>query len=544
MALRWSVLALGLFFVVLHSLVLPPHGFFCGDQGAKFLQARAFAIHGPLNPAIDVRAVDLDPGYRYQEPILRIRQGRLVATFSWLLPMLTAPFLILLGLRGLYVIPALSVVVIFLAAAALGRRLGQGCGLWTAWAAVLAAPVLVYGLELWEHAPAAACVTLVAVLLAPGVSRLRRDAAAGQRPRPGTGVSPPTRERSAFPWLRLESAPIRFLLAGAVAAAGSLFREEAGLALPAFVIARAIGADRDRWKTLVTAGLWAAAGAAAVFALTVPLNLAIYGSALPLHLTSEVAKTTPYWAMRREIAQALLVPSMTPQSLLLTWPFLFALVLLPWVAPEDARRPVVRFLALGGLLLVAGTLAIVPSPGGAQWSPRYLFVAAPVLAALASAPAWRASGSSARSAIIVGLSRGILLCSLGMQIVGVSYLTIAKARYARITNRLAALAGADGVVITDVPWFPEVTATLLPTHRILLAWSPAEVQEIAALAAARGFRDIAVVASVAETHYVAPGALDASAAGCVFTRIARLSFGERGLILHRYACRPALGVLK
>ena len=48
--MRWSVFGLGAFFVLLHGLVLPPHGFFSGDQGAKFLQARAFAERGPFHP--------------------------------------------------------------------------------------------------------------------------------------------------------------------------------------------------------------------------------------------------------------------------------------------------------------------------------------------------------------------------------------------------------------------------------------------------------------------------------------------------------------
>jgi hypothetical protein len=270
-ALGCSAAAIALFFVFLHTAILAPDGFFSGDQGAKYLQARAFAEH-PLNPGVDVLSRDVDPGFHYQ--ILANRQGRLVATFSWLLPILTAPFLRVLGTRGLYVIPMLSAVVIFLSAASLGRRLGVGNGLWTGWTVVLAAPVLVYGAELWEHAPAAACVMIAALLFAPDRSGRRR-----------------------------------FIATGAILAVGALFREEAIVALPAFVLARAMSArGAGRWKEAIGAGLFATLGVALVFVATVPLNLVVYGSALPLHVTSEIAKTGSYADMRLTVLKFLLLP--------------------------------------------------------------------------------------------------------------------------------------------------------------------------------------------------------------------------------------------
>src|SRR5258708_31937423 len=201
--LALSVAAILGFFAALQS-VAPPDGFFSGDQGAKYLQTRAFALQGPLRPGIEVASRDVDPALRHQ--ILENRGGQLIGVFSWLLPMLTAPFFAILRFRGLYVVPALSAVVVFLAAAALGRRLTGEDGLGTAWIVVLAAPVLIYGAELWGHAPAAACVVVAALLMAPD----RRDG------------------KSA-------------ILAGAVIAVAALFREEAFLALPALILARTIG---------------------------------------------------------------------------------------------------------------------------------------------------------------------------------------------------------------------------------------------------------------------------------------------------------------
>src|SRR5215471_21556837 len=83
-----SSILLGLFFAVAQIIFFPADGFMCGDQGSKFLQTRAFADQGPLNPAIDVRARDVDPQYAHQEPKLKNRRGRLVSEFTWLMPLL------------------------------------------------------------------------------------------------------------------------------------------------------------------------------------------------------------------------------------------------------------------------------------------------------------------------------------------------------------------------------------------------------------------------------------------------------------------------
>ena len=108
---------LTLFFAGMQLFVLPPRGWVTGDQGSKFLQTRAFAANGPFDPGIDVLSRDLDPDYRYQEPKMKNRRGRLVSEFLWLLPLIAAPFYLIFGLRGLYVVPAVAVIVIAMAAA-------------------------------------------------------------------------------------------------------------------------------------------------------------------------------------------------------------------------------------------------------------------------------------------------------------------------------------------------------------------------------------------------------------------------------------------
>ena len=73
-SLGWSIAAIALFFVWLQLVVLPADGFFSGDQGAKYLQARAFAERGPLQPGIEVLSRDIDPDFRYQEPRVAVQR--------------------------------------------------------------------------------------------------------------------------------------------------------------------------------------------------------------------------------------------------------------------------------------------------------------------------------------------------------------------------------------------------------------------------------------------------------------------------------------
>src|SRR5258708_2899009 len=173
-----SALVIVLAYCALQYWWLPPDGFCTGDAGTKYLQARAVVAHGALHPWVDGPALDVDTALRWQEPFLLPVRGHLVGVFSWLLSILAAPFLAVFGLRGLYIIPALSVAAIFLAAASIGRSLGQPMGgVATGWCAVLATPLLFYGGELWEHAPAVALSTAGIALVLRGGPAARRDAA-------------------------------------------------------------------------------------------------------------------------------------------------------------------------------------------------------------------------------------------------------------------------------------------------------------------------------------------------------------------------------
>ena len=555
---RLSLLALGLFFVLAHVLVLPPDGWITGDQGSKFLQTRAFARQGPLNPGIDVLSHDVDPEYRQQEPKLDYRKGRLVSEFLWLLPLTTAPFYALLGLRGLYVIPALSVLTIFVAAAALGRRMGQGRGLLTAWLVVLVTPSLLYGLELWEHAPAAAATVVAAVLLAPDEA----------------GRS--TRSRVA--------------LSGAAIAVGALFREEVIAAIPAFLLARAVAQTGYSLRAFIEDGLMVALGAGVVFLAAVPMNLLIYGAPLPMHMTQdawEVVKTTPYVQMRWDIVHNLFLPQRWTVAFLAalvagvlagalerwrsgtlplahaavlvllaigvgsplwrlahglsvqnafevmsaahTWPFALALLYLPWVAGHGNIR-MTRYLLVGGLLLIGIITLLVPMDGGAQWSPRFYLGAAPVLAVVAVSALAPTSPPS-----IAIMTAGILFASALMQLQGLLWVREAKSNSARLTHAIAGNVRPEEVIITDVYWLPELTATLAPDRRMLLASTYLDIPATVATTRLRGRPHVVIVNSYPLTGYRPPDAFDPPIVPCHLARTRQMPLAF-GLVMTHYSC--------
>ena len=583
MRTTFSLIVLGLFFLLAHVLMLPPQGWMTGDQGSKYLQARAFATQGPWNPAIQVASRDLDPQYVYQEPKLKNRRGRLVSEFLWLLPLLAAPFLRVLGLQGLYVVPALSVMAIFAAAAALGRRLGDDRGIRTAWTVLLITPVVLYGLEFWEHAPAAACVMIAAVLALPTLDR---------------------------------GAASRLIGAGAAIAAGALFREEVIVALPALLIARELSRPWPGLRTIVADGFWMALGGVGVLAASVPVNFMIYGAALPMHMTQdawEVAKATPYLSVRRDIVTNLLLPAnRVPEYLVAVlagvtaalmqawrlgtrrgtsadgisrglllvvhlsvivalgvavgqpvwrkihglrqqdcfnatsaahmWPFWVAILYAPWHLAA-AHRPAARFLIVSAALLLVGIGLVIPTDGGAQYSPRFLLAAAPFLAIVAasslSARPWSGPGEPLAlperwQREVRGVVGVVLVASLVMQLAGVFLLRRAKMEMARLTASVARETGPDEVLFTNVYWVPEVMATLAPTRRMLFSWSAANAPAVAGLAARNGFRRFSIVTSRLLTGYEAPAVLDGGP--CRFTRGTPVSL-DFGLLLSHYSCR-------
>ena len=213
-----------------------------------------------------------------------------------------------------------------------------------------------------------------------------------------------------------------------------------------------------------------------------------------------------------------------------TWIFAIALLYL-MVLPRQPALP--RYLLIGSGLLIAITLAIVPSSGGAQWSPRYLACAAPLLAVVATLPIRSAATLPPAAALQVRwVTIGLLTLSFVVQLEGIVALAKTKRINGAVMDRTAAATTSGEVVIATLPWFPEVNAPLLASRRILFAASPDRVRTAIARAEAAGMRDIAIV--------TAPGDAAASSMvsdGCLASGGPPIALG-RGLELHRIRCEP------
>lgn len=83
------------------------------------------------------------------------------ARTSELFPVLSAPLISSLGIRGAYVLPALGFLVAIASIASIGVALDQRRSwVFLATTATLCTPLFFYGLEFWEHAPAVGAAAL------------------------------------------------------------------------------------------------------------------------------------------------------------------------------------------------------------------------------------------------------------------------------------------------------------------------------------------------------------------------------------------------
>jgi hypothetical protein len=544
-----SALLIVLAYCALQYWWLPPDGFFTGDAGTKYLQARAVVAHGALRPWIDGPALDVDTALRWQEAFLLPVNGHLVGIFSWLLSILTAPFLAFFGLRGLYVIPALSVAIVFLAASSLGRSLGQPWGgAASGWCAVLSTPVLFYGAELWEHAPAVALSAVGSALLFRRGPAPRRDAALG----------------------------------GACFVVAAALRPEALVVAPAILFARAW---MEGPRSVARGMLPLVMGAAFAGAVIAVVNVTIYGAIVPQQVTSNLRAGSSWWDVRGDAILSLILPSgarglfvaalvvlaagafvrsprarlwcahaavttmlaagvgaplwrmyaghppwlSTPETMQLahTWPALALLgYAIAWPAETRLERALLAMIAL----IFVMVLLTMPHTGGAQWSARFFLSAAPLAAALGAQLLFRRPTRTV-AALAIGLS-------IGVQVYGLTYLRYYKRINAQITHLTASLSQPDEVIASDVFWYPQVTATLYPSRRLLFARVSSDFQEIAAAAADRDIKTLWIATAPAMRGYTPPPAFASGAGRAPFVRGRERDAGLSSLIFYEYV-RPA-----
>jgi hypothetical protein len=164
------LISVGLLFGLLVGLTLlvDPRGTLGTDTGAKIATLETMQRDGTARPVVGYWAEEWDPE-GIAHPLYqasRNEDGEWVIVTT--LPMLQAarPLYDLGGYRLTLLLPILGTLGCAVAARALARRLGDADGTLAFWVVGAGSPLLLYGLDFWEHSlGVAACAGAVALLL-------------------------------------------------------------------------------------------------------------------------------------------------------------------------------------------------------------------------------------------------------------------------------------------------------------------------------------------------------------------------------------------
>lgn len=457
-------LALGLAFVpaLLRGLAL--EGFYSGDSGVKLVASQQAAAH-PARPfTIDLPRIGEAPATEFLGSFYVLHGDHAHAVTSPLFPALTAPFLSWFGLPGVYVLPALSLLLLVPLTTALARRLGLAGPPALYGVAVLAtSPLVFYGLEYWEHAPAAAASAAAALLA------LRR------RARP-----------SGIAW------------AGLLSALAIQLRPEAAWSMAALCLALgAMGAG------LRAVGLFAAVTAIGILPQVVH-DAVHFGAPVGPHLARAFAES-PESAGARLGFLRLWLGSWRPEGL---WPA-FPAGLLALATPRRDRAGAALWLLV--LVPVAGVAATAPNDGGSQWAPRYLLgIVVPLLllGVDAGLRLHARTGRSAGSQHAVWRGSRWVVAAVLVLAVGASAMSTraayrrlqgTKRPHARIARTLADL--PERYVVSNAWWLDQFAAAAATTHTFLYTRDQAALTEVARRLAAAGVPRFVVVQSLEDTRW-------------------------------------------
>ena len=422
-------------------------GFFGGDPGVRFIAALEAAAHPSRPFEVDVPAVGGVAEPAFMEWQFTPHGNHAHALASPLFPILIAPLIALMGPRGAYVIPAVSLVLLVPVMTAIAGRLQvRGPRSLPGWAIALLSPLVFYALECWEHTPAVLGIATGWLLMLP-------DAAGRSRP----------------------------VAAGLATACAVLLRPEAlwsGIALGAATLA---GPGRRR--------------AALVFGLSIllallPIGLAYvvhFGSPWGPHVTANVEIMQQSWlGTRVDIARAWLFTWQGRDSLWAAFPVAALALGAPPVTP------LTRTLWLLVAVPLAAAILSAPNVGGAQWGPRYLLGIVPPLLLLAQ---HASVGLLQRRGAIRWLTTAVTVVAVvaGLAATRSAYRTMrgSKRLHAEIARAMAA--PFERCVVTDLWWLDQLAATTSPRPTFLYVRDRAALDCLVAILDARDVRRFVAV---------------------------------------------------
>jgi hypothetical protein len=415
---------------------LPADTFYTGDPGVKLVAARNAATHAERPLEIPLPKIGTEP-VPYVDPFFVPHGSHSHAITSELFPLLTAPFIGALGIRGIYVLPALGLLTTLAATAWLGVLLDHRRSAPTIMmTALLGTPLLFYGLEFWEHAPAAGAAALAAALFAAS-TRTRDTLTFGLAGLAGVlfGIAVLLR-------------PEAIWFAAAVIAAGRWLPQPAGPARSVAVVL----------------------GLALPFLPLLAYTAAHFGTFVTPHVAGNPAIWEAGWLGRRLTVARQWFVSVGPANVWIVAPALLA-ALLCKVQPTPFRGR--RFLAISAGVGAALTFLTVPNDGGGQWGPRYLLPAFMPLSVIASDFAQATWQQRHRPMVLVLIA----LVAGGGWVQRMSYqrLRSTKETYGRMLDFVEAMSSAPaGHVVTDLWWLDQIAAAA-SSERVFLYAADAAV---------------------------------------------------------------------
>lgn len=484
--------------VIALAATLRPDAFFVGDQGVKLLATRNALAH-PASPlSIPLPRIAGDP-VPHVEPFFFVHDDHAHALTAEAFPLLSAPLLAALGLRGLYVLPAVGFIVTLLACGWLATILdGHRRAATVASIAALGTPFLFYGLEFWEHMPAVALGVTGAALLLAAAAR-----------RPGA----PQSTSAAF-------------CAGLLMGAAVVLRTEATCFVVALLVASRTVVHRPTWRSLGVAvcGVMLAVAPAAAY------TLVHFGTIVPAHVSAnaELVGGDSWWSERLSLLTLWLAPGRWtldgPAATPSFWSAapVTAMALLSLTRGSEARDRGALWLLFGLTLLLV--VAFAPNTGGGQWGPRYLlFAYVPLVILSADWIQGLPRSRAARVAIVAAL----LVC-VWTQRAAYRELHGTKATYGQIVDFVARTAEPGVPVVSDLWWLDQLAAASMSERAFLFASDPGTGAGIVRRLSDHTVPTVTIVRSREESPDV-----DSWSAGTCYFEEARDELPVRGLVAIR-----------
>jgi hypothetical protein len=351
--LPWAIIVSGMLLSLYLVWLIPGEVFFSGDGGVKVLLTKQFArgaLHVDLRLPAEtwVREIWDEGFYPYGAPYIYEKDAGYFASFPFYFPLTAAPLYALFGFRGLYLIPLLSLWLLWLIFRQVCRRLGLSDSDVSIALVVLifASPLTLYGAIYWEH-------TLSVLLAFSGIAVV---------------LIPPTEKTSRG----------RAVIGGVLLGLSAWFRPELLLivfimCLLAFTPSGSTRFSKNRLYFVLPSLL--------MVSLMVVVNLAVYGHPLGVHS----AQVLDDLSLRNRILDPLVNLLWLAFGMFAFFPV--AILALPSMLTASLSRrsrvsPNTKLMSVLCLAFLVAVPFMLPNSGGKQWGPRYLLILVPILTLL------------------------------------------------------------------------------------------------------------------------------------------------------------------